>query len=72
MYNLKAYAKNLGLDGSFDICLDERKYKSQVDEDVQQRIHDGVQGTLTFFINGKIVVGDDLNKFQQMINAELA
>ncbi len=56
--NLEKYALNLGLNSSeFNSCLESGKYNSSVMQDTQTGRNLGVQGTPTFFINGKIYVG---------------
>ncbi|KKU49755.1 MAG: DsbA oxidoreductase [Parcubacteria group bacterium GW2011_GWA1_47_10] len=56
--NLKAFAKNLGLDSTaFDTCLDSDKYAAAVENSRTQASPYGVRGTPNGFIlkNGKIV-----------------
>lgn len=56
--NLKAYAKDLGLDANkFNTCLDSGVKKAIVDKDQQDGVARGVSGTPTFFINGQKLVG---------------
>lgn len=70
----KAYAAELGLDtATFNECLDSRKYKDFVKEDMAYAASIGVQSTPTFYINGKPVIGaQPLAVFEQIIQAELA
>jgi protein-disulfide isomerase len=52
--SLSAYAEQAGLDvARFDQCLDSGKYASAVERDFQSGRGRGVDGTPTFFINGK-------------------
>ena len=52
------YAKELGLDvNKFKACLDSDKYRDEVRKDYEDGIRYGVQGTPTFFVNGKMYVG---------------
>ena len=71
---LKEYAKGLSLDSSkFDKCLDDGKYADEVKKDFQDGAQAGVQGTPSFFINGKQLSGaQPFAAFQQAIDAELA
>ncbi len=56
--SLKSYAKKIGLDqGKFDHCLDSGETAGMVSADKAQCAAAGVQGTPTFFINGKMLVG---------------
>ncbi len=56
--SLKRYGKELGLDpGAFDLCLDSRRYKDEVEEDRIAGVNAGVRGTPTFFLNGTMVEG---------------
>jgi len=56
--NLSAYAAELGLNPEkFNTCLESKKYKSQVDNDIKVGSSVGVTGTPTFFINGIRILG---------------
>ena len=56
--NLESYAQKLGLNSTlFNSCLESGKYNSTVLQDTQTGRSLGVQGTPTFFINGKMYVG---------------
>lgn len=51
---LSVWARELGLDlAKFNGELDSGKYKAQVRKDVREGVSAGVQGTPTFFINGR-------------------
>lgn len=55
---LKSLASQLGLNKqSFDKCFDSEKYKKKIRQDIAEGTAQGVQGTPTFFINGKPLVG---------------
>jgi protein-disulfide isomerase len=55
---LKEWAEGLGLNaGEFNKCLDEGKYKEAVKKDFSDGQAAGVQGTPSFFINGKPLRG---------------
>lgn len=68
------YAQDLGLDtGKFDECLQDEKYKDEVDADFEFAARLGVRSTPTFFINGIALVGaQPFEVFQQVIEKELA
>ena len=52
--DLKKWARDIKLDpGAFDQCLDSEKYKNEVLKDKAEGEAAGVQGTPTFFINGR-------------------
>lgn len=72
--DLKTYADYLGLDsGSFNQCLDSGKYTQEVADDISEGLSYGVNGTPTFFINGRTVLGaQPFSVFQEIIDAELA
>ena len=72
--DLKAYAVSLGLDeGTFNLCLESGKYAPEVQKDIQDGQSYGVQGTPTFFINGRKVIGAlPYATFKAIIDEELA
>ncbi len=52
--SLKNYALQLGLnEEQFNSCLNEEKYKNEVEQDFNEGEKAGVKGTPTFFINNK-------------------
>ena len=56
--DLLRYATEIGLDlADFTRCVDERRYAAQVEADVVQAQALGINGTPTFLINGRKVVG---------------
>ena len=56
--DLKKWAKDTKLDqAAFDQCLDSEKYKNEVMKDKADGEAAGVQGTPTFFINGRVMGG---------------
>ena len=71
---LKSWAKDIGLNmGKFSSCFDSQKYKSLVDQDINDGKTAGVNGTPTFFINGSPLVGaQPYNTFKQALDKELA
>ncbi len=71
---LKAYAKDLGLDtAKFDKCLADKPFKAAIDKDVADGAKVGVSGTPAFFVNGRMLSGaQPFEKFKELIDAELA
>ena len=56
--DLKKWAKDTKLDqATFDQCLDSEKYKNEVLKDKADGDAVSVQGTPTFFINGRVIGG---------------
>ncbi len=69
--DLKKWAKDIGYD--IDDCLDDQKFKSEVQKDLQDGSAAGVRGTPAFFINGQLLSGaQPFSAFKQVIDAELA
>lgn len=71
--DLKKYAADLGLKtGDFNSCLDSKKYKKQVEEDLVEGNRVGVRGTPAFFINGQVLSGAlPFENFKAIIDEEL-
>jgi len=69
-----AYAERLGLNQSqFTQCLDERRYRAEVEGDYTYAANLGINSTPTFFINGIALIGaQPFEIFQQVIDLELA
>ncbi len=69
----RRYAEMLQLDLSqFDQCLDENRYSDNILQDQEAGQIYGVQGTPTFFINGRSVPGSaNFEIFQSVIDDEL-
>ena len=69
----KSYAGLLGLNqGEFNSCLDEGKFTQVVKDDLELAQKVGANGTPTFFINGKKLVGaQPFAAFKTIIDAEL-
>jgi len=67
-------AEQLNLDvDQFTQCIDDGKYKQEVQADFSYGSQIGVSGTPTFFINGiKLVGAQPYAAFQQVIEAELS
>jgi protein-disulfide isomerase len=72
--DLKAYAKELGLDlATFQPCLDSGKHKGTVQNDLAEGAKLGLTGTPSFFINGREISGaQPLETFAAIIDEELA
>src|SRR5262249_15602643 len=72
--NLKAYAKDLGLDtAKFDECLAKKSYAKEIDKDVADGAKVGVSGTPAFFVTGRMLSGaQPFDKFKEVIDEELA
>jgi len=71
--NLIKYAEEIGLDKTeFKELLDLSTFRNEVLADSQDGQQAGVQGTPTFYINGKQLVGaQPFEAFQQIIEGEL-
>ena len=71
--DLLAYAAELGLDrDEFARCLDERRFASDVERDIEQAQALGITGTPTFLINGQRVVGaTSIDEFRSVIDKAL-
>lgn len=53
---LGAFAESLGLDmASFNACFEDNKYKDEIDADKAAGTRQGVTGTPSVFVNGKIL-----------------
>ena len=67
-------ARQLGLDMKrFRASIESRKHASRIEADMAAGNAVGAQGTPTFFINGKKLVGaQPLDAFKQLIDGELA
>ena len=72
--DLKQHATTLGLDATaFNACVDARKYRAEVDRDMEAAEEAGVTGTPAFFINGRLLGGaQPFEAFQRVIDDELA
>ena len=57
----------------FHDCLANRKFKDQVEADLQEGRKVGIAGTPSFFINGIFLNGSQaLTEFEKIIDAQLA
>jgi protein-disulfide isomerase len=68
------YAEQLGIDmNTFNACIEDGKYKEEIQADFEYAAQLGVRSTPTFFINGIALVGaQSFEVFQQVIEKELA
>jgi protein-disulfide isomerase len=58
---------------AFAACLDSNKYKSEVQADASDAARIGINGTPSFVINGRILVGAlPIADFKAVIDEELA
>ena len=71
--NLERYAEELKLDmGKFKAALDSNKFEAQISKDSSEGSQIGANGTPTFFINGRQLVGaQPLESFKAIIDDEL-
>lgn len=71
--DLKLWASQIGVNTTtFNQCLDSQKYATEVDADAQAGQTFGVDGTPSFFINGKLIVGaQPFSVFKAAIDEEL-
>jgi protein-disulfide isomerase len=71
---LKSYAIDLKLDGkAFDTCLDAGKEADKIKASVAEGVAFNLQGTPSFFINGRFVSGGlSYDEFRNILDEELA
>jgi protein-disulfide isomerase len=71
---LKKMAKDLGLvTGTFEKCLGEKKYLSQVKSDIEEGTKIKVKSTPTFFVNGQLINGaQPIEVFSELIDEALS
>ncbi|MGZ3458647.1 MAG: DsbA family protein [Archangium sp.] len=71
--SLERYAQELKLDmGKFKAALDNNKFEAQIAADSAEGSRAGVNGTPTFFINGRSLVGAlPIESFKKIIDEEL-
>ena len=71
--SLERYAQEVGLDvGKFRAALDSSKFEAQISADAAEGSRLGANGTPTFFINGRQLVGaQPYASFKQIIDEEL-
>jgi protein-disulfide isomerase len=71
--SLDKYAEELGLNmAKFKAAMDSNKYSAQIEADSAEGMRVGANGTPTFFINGRTVVGAvPFDNFKRVIDEEL-
>jgi protein-disulfide isomerase len=71
--SLERYAQEVGLDmNKFRAALDSNKYEAQISADSAEGMRIGANGTPTFFINGRQLVGaQPIDQFKAIIDDEL-
>ena len=71
--SLEKYAQELNLDmGKFKAALDSGKYNEMIEADSAEGSRVGANGTPTFFINGRTLVGaQPIEAFKRVIDEEL-
>jgi protein-disulfide isomerase len=69
----KRFADQLKLDQKgFATCLESGRHQAAVESDVEDGARLGITGTPTFFINGRLLVGNQpVDNFKKVIEAEL-
>jgi protein-disulfide isomerase len=72
--DLKATAKKVGLDTTkFDACFDQAKTEATVQRELEQGRALGIDGTPTFYVDGRQLVGaQPIDAFSGVIDEELA
>ena len=71
--SLDKYAQEIGLDmNKFKAAMDSNKFEAQINADSAEGMKVGANGTPTFFINGRQVVGaQPIDAFKAVIDDEL-
>lgn len=71
--DLKATAKKVGLDTTkFDACFDQAKTEATVQRELEQGRALGIDGTPTFYVDGRQLVGaQPIDEFSNVIDEEL-
>ena len=71
---MKSIAADVGADTEqLETCLSSKKYNALLSEDKAMGLSNGVEGTPTFFVNGKMLAGaQDFSVFEDLIEKELA
>jgi protein-disulfide isomerase len=70
--NLRQYAVDIGLDtGKFNPCLDSDQTSQAVQADIAEATRLGVQGTPSFYVNGKAlnIQSLDFNEFSRAFDS---
>jgi len=67
---LSAFAESLGLDvEEFDTCINDKRYKDEIDSDLQAGLSLGVTGTPSVYVNGVIVRPGYVPTFEEILAA---
>jgi len=71
--SIEKYAQEIGLDvNKFKAALDSNKFDAEITKDSQEGMQAGANGTPTFFINGRMLVGaQPVDAFKTIIDEEL-
>jgi protein-disulfide isomerase len=71
--HLKQYATEVGVEmNAFNACLDQRKTKTLIEQDMKSAQQHGVESTPAFFVNGRMLLGaQPFESFRQAIQDEL-
>lgn len=71
--DLNGYAERLGLNmPDFEKCVSDERYASKIESDFQEGVEIGVQGTPSFFVNGRPLSGaQSYSTFSTVIDEEL-
>jgi protein-disulfide isomerase len=72
--NLKAYAEKVGLNApAFEKCVASGTFRDAVQKDVDEGTRLGVNGTPSFFINGRLLSGaEPFERFATIIDEEIS
>ena len=71
--DLNRYAMELGFNlETFSQCVDDEKYAAKIEADFSEGVRSGVEGTPTFFVNGKILTGaQPFEAFEELVKQSL-
>jgi protein-disulfide isomerase len=71
--SLERFASELGLDmGKFKVAMDSNKFEAYISADSSEGTRVGANGTPTFFVNGRQIVGaQPFDSFKRVIDEEL-
>ena len=72
--DLKSYAEKVGLNvQAFEKCVESGKFRDVIQKDVDEGARLGVNGTPSFFINGRLLAGaEPVERFASIIDEELS
>lgn len=71
---LVGFAKEVGADADkYNKCVEDDKFKDQINKDIADAAKAGISGTPAFIINGTVLVGaQPFDAFKQIVDAALA